>query len=127
MSRALAAARIDPGQIDYVCAAANGGQRSDRLEAEALGRVFAAPGRQPRISAIKGSLGEGFSSGGIRAAAMALSIRNRTLAPTLGLCQPLMPLNLVFRTETQVSIRYGLVNGVSSGGTFAALILKDID
>jgi 3-oxoacyl-[acyl-carrier-protein] synthase II len=85
MTRALAAAHIDPDEIDYVSAAANGGRRSDRLEAEALSRVFAAPGRQPRISAIKGALGEGFSSGGIRAAALALSIQNRTLAPTLGL------------------------------------------
>jgi 3-oxoacyl-[acyl-carrier-protein] synthase II len=126
MARALTAAHIDPDEIDYVSAAANGGRRSDRLEAEALSRVFAPPGRQPRISAIKGALGEGFSSGGIRAAAMALSIRNRTLAPTLGLIQPLSPLNFVLKTETQASIRYGLVNGVSSGGTFAAVIMKKI-
>ena len=84
MTRALTASRINPGEIDYVCAAANGGWRSDRLEAEALSRVFATSGSQPRISALKGSLGESFSSGGIRAAAMALSIQNQTLAPTLG-------------------------------------------
>jgi 3-oxoacyl-[acyl-carrier-protein] synthase II len=126
MNRALAAAHIDPGQIDYVCASANGGRRSDRLEADALGRVFEGPGRQPRISAIKGSLGECFSSGGIRAAAMALSIRNQTLAPTIGLSQPLSPLNFVLKADTPVPIRYGLVNGVSSGGTFAAIIMKKI-
>jgi hypothetical protein len=57
---------------------------------------------------------------------MALSIQNRTLAPTLGLLQPLSPLNFVLKAETQVPIRYGLVNGVSSGGTFAAVILKKI-
>jgi 3-oxoacyl-[acyl-carrier-protein] synthase II len=126
MNRALTAAHINPGQIDYVCASANGGRRSDRLEAEALGRVFADPGRQPRISAIKGSLGECFSSGGMRAAAMALSIRNQTLAPTIGLSQPLSPLSFVLKAETQVPIRCGLVNGVSSGGTFAAIIMKKI-
>ena len=126
ITRALATGHIDPGEIDYVCAAANGGRRLDRLEAEALGRVFASPGRQPRVSAIKGSLGEGFSSGAIRAAAMALSIQNRTMPPTLGLFQPLSPLNFVLKAETRVSIRYGLVNGVSSGGTFAAVIMKKI-
>jgi 3-oxoacyl-(acyl-carrier-protein) synthase len=57
---------------------------------------------------------------------MALSIQNRTLAPTLGLSQPLSPLNFVLNAETQVPIRYGLVNGVSSGGTFAAVIMKKI-
>ena len=117
MTRALAASHIIPGEIDYVSAAANGGQRSDRLEAEALGRVFTTPGRQPRVSAIKGSLGV-LPSGGIRAAAMVLAIRDRTLAH-LGLSQPLSPLNFVVKAETQVPIRYGLVNGVSSGGTFA--------
>jgi 3-oxoacyl-[acyl-carrier-protein] synthase II len=126
MTRALAAARIEPGEIDYVSAAANGGRRLDRLEAEALGRVFASPGCSPRVSAIKGALGESFSSGGIRAAAMAGSIRHRTLAPTLGLSRPLSPLNVVLEAETGVSIRYGLVNGLSSGGTFAAVILKEI-
>ena len=126
MTRALAAAHIDPGAIDYVCAAANGGRRSDRLEADALEGVFAHAGRKPRVSAIKGALGEGFSSGGIRAAAMALSIQNQTPAPTLGLSQPLSPLDFVLKTETRVPIRCGLVNGVSSGGTFAAVIMKKI-
>ncbi len=126
MTRALAAARIDPGEIDYVCAAANGGKRSDRLEAEALERVFSGPDSRPRISSVKGSLGEGFSSGGVRAAAMALSIQHQTLAPTLGLSRPLSPLPFVLKAETSVSVRYGLVNGVSSGGTFAAMIMKKI-
>jgi len=126
MTRAMAAARVDPGGIDFVSAAANGGRRSDRLEAEALARVFPAVGRQPRVSAVKGALGEGFSSGGIRAAAMALSIQNRTVPPTLGLSQPLMPLNVAVHAGHPADIRYGIVNGVSSGGTFAAVIMKKI-
>ena len=126
ITRALTASRINPGEIDYVCAAANGGWRSDRIEAEALSRVFAASGSQPRISALKGSLGESFSSGGIRTAAMAISIQHQTLAPTLGLSQPLTSLNIVLKAQTQVPIRYGLLNGVSSGGTFAAVIMKNV-
>ena len=126
MTRALDAAHITPGQVDFVCAAANGGRQADRIEAEALAEVFSLAGHQPRVSSIKGSLGEGFSSGGIRAAAMALSIRNGTLAPTLGLSQPLLPLNYVSKAEDMAAIRYGLLNGMSSGGTFAALIMKRI-
>jgi 3-oxoacyl-[acyl-carrier-protein] synthase II len=127
MSRALATAAVEPGEIDYVCAAANGGLRPDRLEAEALAGVFAAGGRRPLVGSLKGALGEGFSSGGIRAAAMAMSLRNQTLPPTIGLSQPLAPLNFILRAESRVSIRYGLVNGVSSGGTFAAVIMKRIE
>jgi 3-oxoacyl-[acyl-carrier-protein] synthase II len=126
MTRALAAARIDPGQVDFVCAAANGGRQPDRIEAEALAAVFSTAGHQPRVSSIKGSLGEGFSSGGIRAAAMALSIRNRIIAPTLGLSRPILPLNYVLKAEEVATICCGLLNGMSSGGTFAAIIMKRI-
>jgi len=124
MTPAMAAAGIEPGEVDYVCAAANGGLQADRLEAEALAMVFPPGGYQPRVGSIKGSLGEGFSSGGIRAAAMALCIQTQTLPPTLGLFRPLLPLNFVLKAERQVDIRCGLVNGVSSGGTFAAIIMK---
>ena len=127
MTRALAAAAVEPGEIDYVCAAANGGLRPDQLESEALAGVFAGSGRRPRVGSLKGALGEGFSSGGIRAAAMAMSLRNQTLPPTLGLSQPLAPLNFILRAESRGSIRYGLVNGVSSGGTFAAVIMKRVE
>lgn len=127
MTRALAAAGIEPGEVDYVCAAANGGLRPDRLEAEALARVFPAGGPQPRVGSLKGALGEGFSSGGIRAAAMALAMRNRTLPPTVGLSQPLAPLDFVLKADRQASVRCGLVNGMSSGGTFAAIIMRKIE
>ncbi len=127
MTRALAAAAVEPGGIDYVCAAANGGLRPDQLEAEALAGVFADSGRRPLVGSLKGALGEGFSSGGIRAAAMAISLRNQALPPTLGLFQPLAPLNFIVRAESRVSIRYGLVNGMSSGGTFAAVVMKRIE
>ena len=127
ISRALCAAGIEPAAIDHVSAAANGGRRSDRLEAEALQRAFPGSSENPRISALKAALGEGFSSGGIRAAAMALSMRSQTLPPTLGLSRPIKPLKFVLRLETEVPIRYGLVNGVSAGGTFAALVLKRME
>jgi 3-oxoacyl-[acyl-carrier-protein] synthase II len=127
ISRALCAAGIETAAVDHVSAAANGGRRSDRLEAEALQRAFPGSSENPRISALKAALGEGFSSGGIRAAAMALSIRSQTLPPTLGLSRPLKPLKFVLRLETEVPIRYGLVNGVSAGGTFAALVLKRME
>ena len=126
ISRAFSAARVDPGAIDLVSAAANGGLRSDPLEAAALERVFSGPADRPRVSALKGALGEGFSSGGVRAAAMALCIRQRTLPPTLGLHVPIAPLNFVLQAETGVPVRWGLVNAVSSGGTFAALVLKSV-
>lgn len=125
MTRALKSAGIDPGDIDYVSAAANGGIRLDVLEAEALSILFGEAAGKPVIGSIKGALGESFSSGGIRAAAMALAIKNGSIPPTLGLKEPIRPLQFVLGKKTDTPIRFGLVNGFSSGGTFVTLVLKN--
>lgn len=130
MTRALAAAGIGPDDIDYICASANGIPRLDRLEAEALQHLFPVDGENPRITALKGALGESFSSGGMRTAAMALSLKSQRAVPIAGLLEPIAQLNFVRAPETQVpvhSIRYGLVNGISRGGTFVAVIMKNIE
>lgn len=124
MTRALESAGIGPDEIDYVCASANGGRQLDVLEAEALSSVFAAKGKRPYISSIKGAVGESFSSGGIRAAAMALSIKETVIPPTLGLNNPIMPLRFVVNKKKKTRVDFGMVNGFSSGGTFVSIILK---
>jgi 3-oxoacyl-[acyl-carrier-protein] synthase II len=124
MTGALAAAGICAGDIDYVCAAANGSRRLDRLEAGVLETLFGQADPPPFISALKGALGESFSSGGMRSAAMALSIEQGVLAPILGLADPIAPLNFVRSPRRHVPLNHGMVNGFSSGGTFAVLVLK---
>jgi len=127
IQRALGTAGILPDQVDHVSASANGGRNLDRLEAAALSRVFGAQEKKPRISSIKGALGESFSSGGIRAAAAALSIKARILPPTLGLTTPLQPLNFVKAHAIDMPVACALLNGFSSGGTFASLLMKSMD
>jgi len=126
MTRALESARIDPDEIDYICASANGGIKLDILEAEALSSVFGKKGKRPFISSIKGAVGESFSSGGIRAAAMAISIKDKLIPPTVGLKNPLKFLRFVLNKKTDTQVNYGMVNGFSSGGTFVSIILKAI-
>jgi len=126
MTRALNSAGIVPGDIDYVSAAASGGCRLDALEAEALAVVFGSAGKKPYIGSIKGAVGESFSSGGIRTAAMAVSIKEGVIPPTVGLKNPIRPLGFVMGKKLDTSIRYGLVNGFSSGGTFVSLVLKNM-
>ena len=127
MTRAIESAKITPGDIGYVSAAANGGKKLDLLEARALSAIFAKERRKPFISSIKGAVGESFSSGGIRTAAMALSIREQALPPTIGLNNPVNPLPFILNMKQEASINYGLVNGFASGGTFASLVLKRVD
>jgi 3-oxoacyl-[acyl-carrier-protein] synthase II len=127
IERALGAAGILPRQVDYVSASANGGCNLDRLEAAALSRVFGVQDKAPMISSIKGAVGESFSSGGIRAAAMALSIKNSILPPTLGLKAPLQPLRFVKENAIDLPVACALLNGFSSGGTFASLLMRNMD
>lgn len=127
ITRALESAQITPAEIDYISASANGGRKLDRLEAEALSAVFGGEKQRPLISSIKGAVGESFSSGGIRAAAMAMSIKNKVIPPTLGLESPIKSLQFVLNKKKEAQVNFGLVNGFSSGGTFASIAMRKLD
>jgi len=122
MQKAMTMAGVCAADIDMVSAAASGGVRSDRLEARALEQVF--KGGRPAVAALKGAIGENFASGGIRAAAMALSIHEGIVPPTLGLTSPITNLDVVKTTARVMTVNHGLVNACASGGTFATLLLS---
>ena len=124
MTRALESAGIGSDEIDYICASANGGRKLDILEAEALSVVFTR--KRPFVSSIKGAVGESFSSGGIRAAAMAISIKEKVIPLTLGLKSPIKPLQFVLNKNKDTQINFGMVNGFSSGGTFVSIIFRGL-
>ena len=124
MEKAIRSAGLSPAEIDAVSASANGGKRLDRLEAEALSAVFGRERDLPLIFALKGALGESFSSGGIRTAAMALSLSEGMFPPTVGLSDPIAPLPFIMKDPAKRPAAHGMINGFSSGGTFASVILK---
>lgn len=123
MDRAVRSSGLAPGDIDVIQAAANGGGNPDRIEAEACSRFFSSPAR-PLVTSMKGTVGESFSSGGIRAAALALFIREGKVSHTLGLTDPIGQLNVVTGTSVEAAIRCGLLNGISYGGTNVTVIFK---
>ncbi len=123
MQKAMAMAGVRPAEIDTVSAAASGGVKSDRLEARALEQVF-NDAKTPAITSIKGAIGESFASGGIRAAAMALSIHEGIVPPTLGLASPITALDVVKAAGREMTVSHGLVNACASGGTFVTLLFS---
>ncbi len=127
MTRALTAANLSPDDIDYVSASANGGENLDALEAETLSIVFGIDVTKPFIGSLKGALGESYSSGGVRAAAMALSIQNAVIPPTLGLQEPIAELNFAADQAIETPLRIGLLNGFAPGGTFVSLVFKAVE
>jgi 3-oxoacyl-[acyl-carrier-protein] synthase II len=126
MQRALRHAGISAADVDCVSASANGGRKLDRLEADALKEIFGEGGDRPLVTSLKSAVGESFSSGGVRAAAMALSMMHGAAPPTLGLETPIRRLPFVQGETRETGIACGMVNGFSSGGTFVSLILRAV-
>lgn len=122
ITRALKNSEVAAAEIDAVYAAANGGKDLDTAEAQAYEKLFADTRTKPAITAIKGALGESFSGGGMRACALALSIKEKVLPPTLGLVNPVLPLNFVANKKPDIDIKNALLSGISFGGTYACLV-----
>ncbi len=123
ISRALTNAGITPQDIGAISAAANGSITLDRIEAEAYAEIFAENKGGAWITALKGALGESFSSGGVRACALALSCAKGALPPTCGLYNSLAQLKFVRRREEKIEINNALLAGISFGGTYVYLVL----
>lgn len=124
LERAMRMAGVSPQEIDCIQAEGNGGCRLDGLEAAAYQQVFGAAGARPLITSLKGATGEIFASGGIRAAALALSLREGIVPPTAGLSAPLCSLPFVIGKEVRSPLQLGLLSGISFGGTYACLVMK---
>jgi 3-oxoacyl-[acyl-carrier-protein] synthase II len=123
LERALRMAGVAPADIDLIQAAANGGRDPDAMEAAAYEQFFGG-GAKPLITALKGATGENFASGGIRAAALALSLRAGIVPPIVGLAEPLAPLPFVIGSSVKKSVSRALLSGISFGGTYACLVFE---
>jgi 3-oxoacyl-(acyl-carrier-protein) synthase len=122
IGRALDNAGVAAGEIQAIYAAANGGKILDAVEAEAYLGIFNESKKKPLITSIKGAIGESFSSGGMRACALALSMEKGMLPPTVGLTSPVSPLAFVTGEKIEMSIDHAALAGISFGGTYVYLI-----
>jgi 3-oxoacyl-(acyl-carrier-protein) synthase len=55
---------------------------------------------------------------------MALSLSEGMFPPTVGLSDPIASLPFLMKEPTRWPATHGMINGFSSGGTFASVILK---
>ena len=122
--RALKNTGVKINDIQAIFAAANGGRILDAVETEAYEEIFAGSEKKPLITSLKGSVGESFSGGGIRACALALSMEKNTLPPVVGLINPLRPLAFVAGEKKDVAISNATLAGISFGGTYVYLIFS---
>lgn len=83
MELALADAGVSPGAVGQVNAHGTSTQLNDAAEAEAIAKVFGAPG--PPVTSIKGVTGHSLgAAGALEAAASVLSLQRSLIPPTAG-------------------------------------------
>ncbi len=126
IKKALKMACLSPSDVGTIQAAGNGGKNPDAIEAKALVAAFRTNSPGPIVSSVKGALGECFSSGGMRAAVLALSIKEGKVPSTPGLMNPIVPLNFTMGRFKEANIHHGLLNAVSHGGTNVSIIMSRV-
>lgn len=123
MQSALKMANVEPKDVGWICASANGSQKVDATEAIAIERLFDS---DVPVSSIKASVGETVGAGGaVGICAAIASFVSRKIPPTLFTTTPCANICLVMGE----AIDWGgnkpvLVNSIDKGGsTMSALIM----
>jgi 3-oxoacyl-[acyl-carrier-protein] synthase II len=127
MRTALAAARIDPGDVDHVNAHGTGTPHNDRAEARAFAAVFGARTPQVPVTSIKGMVGHCLgAAGAIEAAALALTIARGVIPPTIhhDATDPDCALDVVANTARETGVRCGVSTSLAFGGNDSALVMR---
>ncbi|MFE4814552.1 beta-ketoacyl-ACP synthase II [Peribacillus simplex] len=127
MKRALKNAKISPEEIDVISAHATSTEVGDRSETLAIKSLFESKAYEIPITANKSMLGHMLgAAGGVEAIALAKSLQEGIIPPTINLEKPdsLCDLDYVPGIARKVEISTGLSNSFGFGGHNAAIVLK---
>jgi len=123
---ALADAKLNPDQIDYVNAHGTSTQLGDEAETKALKIVFKDHAKKIAVSSTKSMIGHTLgASGGIELIACALSIKHGIVHPTINYHtpDPKCDLDYVPNSARQMKVRYAVSNSFGFGGHNCCLAL----
>jgi act minimal PKS ketosynthase (KS/KS alpha) len=127
---ALAQARLNPTEVDYISAHGSGTKQNDRHETAAFKRSLGEHAYRVPISSIKSMIGHSLGAiGSLEIAASALAIQHNVVPPTANLrvSDPECDLDYVpltareWRTDTVLSVGSGF------GGFQSAIVLRRAD
>ncbi len=127
MRNALADAKVLPEQVDYVNAHGTSTPFNDRLETQALKKVFGEHATQMPVSSTKSMTGHLLGgAGGLEAGFTALTLRDQMMPPTINYEKPdpECDLDYVPNQARPANIEYALSNSFGFGGTNASLLFK---
>ncbi|MCS6804014.1 MAG: beta-ketoacyl-ACP synthase II [Acidobacteriota bacterium] len=127
MAMALNDAGITPEQVDYINAHGTSTKYNDRLETQAIKRVFGEHAYRLAVSSTKSMTGHLLgAAGGLEAGITCLAVDRQCLPPTINYetPDPDCDLDYVPNQARPATIRYALSNSFGFGGTNVALLFK---
>ena len=126
INTALAHARLDGSQVDYVNAHGSGTKQNDRHETAAVKRALGAHAYKVPMSSIKSMVGHSLGAiGAIEIAACVLALKHQTVPPTANYetADPECDLDYVPRTARPLKLRSVLSVGSGFGGFQSAVAM----
>jgi 3-oxoacyl-[acyl-carrier-protein] synthase II len=124
---ALQEARVDPGEVDYINAHGTSTRLNDLMETVAVKRVFGEGARALPLSSIKSMVGHLIgAAGAVEAVALALTLQQGVLPPTINHTHPdpECDLDYVPNTAREMPVRTAVSTSFGFGGQNAALVMR---
>lgn len=130
VSAALRDARLDPGAVEHISAHGTATTQNDTAEARGFRYVFGDRTAGIPVTSIKSMVGHCLgAAGAIEAAALAMTIRDGVVPPTIhheetdGEC----PLDIVANQARDQPIRCGVSTSLAFGGNDSAVVMRAFD
>jgi 3-oxoacyl-[acyl-carrier-protein] synthase II len=123
---ALAEAQVDHRDVGYVNAHGTSTRLNDMMETAAVKRVFGDDAKKVQLSSIKSMIGHSIgAAGAIEAAALAMTLKDQVVPPTINLTNPdpSCDLDYVPNSAREERVRYGLSTSFGFGGQNGALVM----
>ena len=127
MREALADARLEPADIQYVNAHGTGTAANDETETKALHEAFGAHAKKLAISSTKSMVGHALgAAGALELVATLLTVRDGIVPPTIGYLapDPACDLDYVPNAARELKIDAAVSNSFAFGGLNAVLVVK---
>ncbi|QDV47894.1 3-oxoacyl-[acyl-carrier-protein] synthase 2 [Stieleria neptunia] len=130
MTAALADARIDPANVDYINAHGTSTPLGDKAETTAIKRVFGEAAYQTSVSSTKSALGHSLgASGGVEAVILCKTIESEVIPPTINLETPDPDCDLDYTPNEAKSraVKVAMSNSFGFGGHNACIVVGRFD
>ncbi|MCZ6531671.1 MAG: beta-ketoacyl-ACP synthase II [SAR324 cluster bacterium] len=127
MQLALDDAGTNPEDVSYINAHGTSTLLNDKLETQAIKRVFGGHAKRLQVSSIKSMVGHGLgAAAGLEAVACVLALRDGVIPPTINLNDPDPELDLDFvpNEARKADITTALSNAFAFGGQNASVMFR---